>query len=116
MSIFSGVRSILEEVMDIGYEEIFIDSYLVRDLDVESIDFLEIAVEINQKFKIDVVDNRIFLKSLRLYIENGGNEAVKAAYPYLREGRVEKIMSDYKNGPVIIVSDIVDYIDFYVSK
>lgn len=115
MIIINGVKEILEEVMDIDKDEISPDSFLVRDLDVESIDFLEIAVELNQKFKIDVEDNRIFLRSLRLHIENGGTKAVQEAYPYLSPDRIDQIMDEYKDGPVLKVSDLVDYVDHYAS-
>lgn len=115
MNILNGVKEILEGVMDIDKEEISKSSFLVRDLEVESIDFLEIAVELNHKFKIDVEDNRIFLRSLRLHIETGGVEAVKEAYPYLGENRIQEIMSEYHNGPVLKVSDLVDYVEHHVA-
>lgn len=115
MDILNGVKEILEEVMDIEMDEISSGSFLVRDLNVESIDFLEIAVELNQKFKIEVEDNRIFLRSLRLHIEQGGIKAVKKAYPYLSDKRINEIMDEYKDGPVLKVSDLTEYVNYHVA-
>lgn len=113
--ILSKITNILGEILDIPPEEISSDTFLVRDLEMESIDYLEIAVEVNQNFKIDVDDNIIFLKNLRTIYEGEGIEALNKEYLYLREGRLLEIINDYKNGPAIKVSDIIDYIEYYGS-
>lgn len=107
------VKDILGEILDLDAKDICIENYLVRDLELESIDYLEIAVEINQKFNTQVVDDIIFLKNLRTIYESYGLEELKKEYPHLEEKRILEIISDFNKGPSIKVSDIIDYIKYY---
>ena len=54
MAVLEKISEVLTELLDIDPEAIGPQSYLVRDLGVESIDFLELAVALNSRFGIDV--------------------------------------------------------------
>ncbi|MCP4682681.1 MAG: hypothetical protein GY864_10140, partial [Desulfobacterales bacterium] len=89
-----------------------------RDLDAESIDLLELAVSLNSAFKKKINDNDIFLTSLRDHLtesRNNGNQAascVLSAYPFLNKERVEEILEDLEDGPVLKIKDLVSYIEY----
>jgi acyl carrier protein len=109
------------ELLDVEAEEIRAQSYLVRDLGVESIDFLELAVALNQRFHIEVHDDTVFLRNLRLHLSKAsqGNaddlEYLKGAYGFLAEQRLREILSDLDGGPVIQVRDLVEYVQWKMT-
>ncbi len=104
------------EILDIEEEEITPETYVVRELDAESIDLLELAVELNAKFNIDINDDDIFLKTLRLYLaearEAKKNPAQLLAlkYPHISPARIKEILKDLEDGPVLKVKDLRDYV------
>ena len=116
MDIFETVQAIIADILDMEVEEIGRDHYLIRDLGVESIDLLELSVELNGAFQIEVNEDEIFLQSLRRYL-NEAEEThrdiipfLKACYPFLTDMRIGEILSDLAHGPVLKVSDIVSYV------
>ena len=118
MDVFVEVKQILIELLDVESEEITPETYLVRDLGAESIDFLELAVAVNAGFGIDVNDDVLFLKKLRACIieareKNQASEAALAdRYPFLPIRRREEILGDLEAGPVLKVMDIVCYVEW----
>ncbi|MGD9826258.1 phosphopantetheine-binding protein [Desulfobacter sp.] len=118
MSTFEKVREILAEILDFDKEEIFPDSYLMRELTAESIDLLEVALELSLKFQIEVQDDDIFLRKLRSIIldagENGLNPVLEIVekLPHLKQERVEEMLDELNEGPVLKVRDIVSYVDY----
>lgn len=114
--IFDGIRDALMEILDVGEADINPDSYLIRELGAESIDLLELAVTIGSRFHMAVDDQAIFLLSLRrLLVEAEDRGKAPAAYlteaiPFLDGKRIAAILDDLDQGPVLRVSDLVDYI------
>ena len=110
------IRSILMELLDVTADTIKPDSYLVRDLDMESIDFLELAVTLNRQFKVPVDDDTIFLRNMRLHVmeahETGKTplECLQHYYGYLPQERLVAMLADMEEGPVIQVRDLMSYI------
>ncbi len=120
--LFESIREILMELLDLEAGAIQLESYLVRDLGVESIDFLELAVALNERFKIPVHDDTVFLRNLRLHLaeaEVAGQpplEFLKQIYGYLSEQRLAQIVSDLDGGPVIQVQDLVGYVRWQMTR
>lgn len=102
------LKTIFEEVLDIDPGTVKEETYVIRDLNAESIDLLELAVHINEKFGIEADDQALFLRRLR---SHAGEDGIRNRYPYLRKGREREIMLDLDGGPVLKISDLVDYID-----
>ena len=121
MDILKDIKEILTEILDIEDQEITPETYLIRDLDAESIDLLELAVALNSRFEIEVNDDQIFLKQLRLHMMDGeeqGEEIVKYLldkFPFLTTQRVEEIIGDLEGGPVLKVKDLISYVA-WISK
>ena len=112
------IKTILIDLLDLEESEIQPDSYLVRDLGVESIDFLELAVTLNDTFQVSVHDDTVFLRNLRLYLaeaeETGQAPEIllQERYPFLSPQRLEEIVNDLDGGPVLEVRDLVSYIQW----
>jgi len=117
---FAKIREILTDILDIEQGEVAEDTYIIRDLGAESIDLLELAVSLDTAFKSnltsDIVDDDLFLRFMREYIieadqaERNRTDYIREKYPFLNTVRILKILSDLDDGPVLKVSDIVDYI------
>ncbi len=118
MTIFNDVRAILVDLLDVEPAEIGAGTYLVRDLGIESIDFLELAVALNSRFKVRIEDNDIFLFGLRAQLAKAGPnpaptpEALQAKFPFLSQQRLMEILQDLDYGPVVKVADLVAYIQW----
>ncbi|MCP4746680.1 MAG: hypothetical protein GY874_11165 [Desulfobacteraceae bacterium] len=120
--LFEKVQQIIMELMDIPAKDITQETYLVRDLDLESIDFLELAVSLNAAFKIDIHDDTIFLRNLRLYLNEALEKTIQPKeflgrkYPFLSAERIQQVLSDLEAGPVIKVKDLVSYVQWAGGK
>ena len=118
MDSLQKIKDILADILDIETEGINTETYLVRDLAVESIDFLEISVAINNEFNIKVIDDEIFLKKLRYHLNdvNGDDknriEYLIPKYPFLSKDRVTEIINDLKGGPTLKIKDLLSYINW----
>jgi len=117
MDILHTIKSYLSEILDLDREIITEETYLIRDLGVESIDFLELAVALSGAFQIEVDDEEIFLLDLRLHLETAGVTTDKTAllaekYPFLDADRIAEILKDLDQGPVLKVKDLVSYVTY----
>lgn len=122
MDILEEIKNMLTEILDIEGREITPETYLIRELGAESIDLLELSVAINSTFHIEVNDDELFLRTLRLHLRTAEGEGRDAAgylvekYPALTTSRIGEILADMGKGPVLRVKDIVSYIDRYGQK
>lgn len=121
MTVYETIREILMELLDLDADSIRPDSYLVRELGTESIDFLELAVALNERFRIDVHDDTVFLRNLRLHLaqarEGGVSplDELKQAYAFLSDERLTRIVSELDGGPVIQVRDLESYVRWQMN-
>ncbi len=122
VTVLEVIREILTELLDIEPDEIGPQSYLVRDLGVESIDFLELAVALNGRFGVDVHDDTVFLRNLRLHLSEASEGKVdektclKTVYPYLAGDRLDAILLDLDGGPVLQVQDLESYVQWQMTR
>ncbi len=116
MDHFNRVRNILTEILDLDEQEISQDSYLVRELDAESIDLLEVALALSTEFGIEVRDDEIFLRHLRTLIADAREEGADPVagivenLPHIPEKRAGEMVADLADGPVLKVRDLVSYV------
>jgi acyl carrier protein len=116
MEILNGIKNILMDILDIEGLHITEETYLVRDLGAESIDLLELAVSLNAKFKTEINDNVIYLKQLRLFVDDANRQKndvpqyLSEKYPFLSHNRIKEILTDINGGPVLKVKDLVSYV------
>lgn len=121
MEIFDQVSAILCELLDLHKDDIGPESYLVRDLGVESIDFLELAVALNDRFQVTVHDDTLFLRNLRLHLEEARQAGLApvsylgSRYDFLPMERLQEIVVDLDGGPVLKVKDVVGYIQWQIQ-
>jgi acyl carrier protein len=114
---YTVISEILEEILDIDPNEVTPETYLIRDLGVESIDLMELTVSLNERFNIMVDEEVVFLAPLRTVIQKARQERKEPSalmmekFSFLSSKRIFEILEDVKNGPVLKVKDIVRYID-----
>lgn len=122
MDVFEEIAQILSELLDIDAQGIEPHTYLVRDLGVESIDFLELAVAVNGRFHVDVHDDTIFLRNLRLHLteaaesDTAAPDHLKRVYPHLSPQRIETLLSDLEGGPVLQARDLECYVRWQMTR
>ena len=122
MALFETIREILMELLDVEAAEMAPKTYLVRDLGVESIDFLELAVALNGHFGIEVHDDTVFLRNLRLHVSEAGERGastlnyLRGHYPFLPEDRLDEMLADMDGGPVIQVRDLESYVRWQMNS
>ncbi len=115
------IQSIIEEILDIDGNTVTPETYVIRDLDAESIDLLELAVALNSNFDVKIIDEDIFLRSLRIYVteaRENGEDVIKfllGRYPFITEERAAEILDDMENSPVLKVKDLISYIEWRKS-
>lgn len=120
--IMTAVSEILVEILDAEPQDVHPEAYLMRDLEVESIDLLELAVNLNQHFGLEVDEELIFLKSLRPVVQKARKTdtdaaaEVAAVFSFLSARRIAEMLEDLPEGPVLKVKDIVQYIRYKKSS
>lgn len=118
MDVFTELKKIIEDLLDLENSEITTETYLIQDLGAESIDLLELAITINSRFKVAVKDDEIFLTRFRLYLteaDKQGKDAVHSLagkYPFLGEDRIAEIMTHIKEGPQLKIKDLISYVTY----
>jgi acyl carrier protein len=118
MDTLSEITKSLGEILDIEMEEITPEAYVVRDLGAESIDLLELSVALNARFKVEVNEDEVFLRTFRVFLnkatEDRKNPAdyLQAKFPFLGPGRIGEILSDLDGGPVLKVKDLTAYVSW----
>ncbi len=110
------LKKTISEIMDIDPNTLFLNTYIMRDLGAESIDLLEISVELSALMNRTVDDNQFFLTRLRSYIDQKPQEEISSIlrtnYPHLSDSRIEEIIKDLDRGAVLQFQDLVAYINF----
>lgn len=118
MEILEKIRAVLADILDVEASDIEPETYLIRDLNVESIDMLELAVSLNAAFDIKVSENDIFMRNLRLYLIEGEDKRqapvqyLTEKFPFLTEDRIREILADLDSGPVLKVKDLASFVAY----
>ncbi len=116
--ILSNVIQILSEILDVDEDQIENETYLIRELDAESIDLLEAALELSNAFETDIKEEDLFLRNLRVLLEQAKEnhldpvEFISKELPHIEPSRLAAMLKDLDQGPVLQVGDIVSYIQF----
>ena len=111
MDVFTEIKKILMEILDLDDETISGESYLMRDLGAESVDLLELATALNAVFKVEINEEAIFFKGLTRILEDS-----PASFPFLRPERLNEIASDLEAGPPVKVEDLESYVTWQLEK
>ncbi len=122
MDVLNEIKKALGEILDMEENEISPEAYMIRELGVESIDLLELAVALNETFEVEIDDDAVFLRALRSYLneakqhEKDPADYLEEKLPFLNQERITEILPDLKDGPVLKVKDIVSYIELQLCE
>jgi len=120
MDLLTEIKAILVETLDLEDQEITGESRLRKDLDIESIDMLELALSFSSRFGIEVDEDDIFLQRVPLFIEEAEQEGrevssfLAARIPFLSGARICEILAEGEADPR--VRDLVDYVAWRLSR
>jgi len=117
--VLDKIIELLADLLDLELDEITANSYIMRDLEAESIDLLEIGVSMHAEFGIRVRDHELFLRDLRIHLDEIGENRIYSLskiYPHLTISRLNEMLEDLPNGPVMKVEDIVSYVEYQQGK
>lgn len=115
---WTSIREVVAEILDRDPAELSATAYLIRDLEAESIDLLEIGVGVQHRLGVAVDEDRLFLKNLRTLLvqaelTGSAPEMLLAkAYPHLSAERQLALLTDVAAGPVLQLRDLVAYVDW----
>jgi acyl carrier protein len=118
MDALSEITKSLGEILDIESEKITPEAYVVRELGAESIDLLELSVALNVRFRVEVNEDEVFLRTLRVFLNQAREERRNPAdylhvrFPFLGPERIGEILSDLDGGPVLKVKDLMAYVSW----
>jgi len=59
-AILDGVKTIIADVMELDKDEIYLDSSLIDDLGIESVDFIDISARIEEEFNIEIAKGELW--------------------------------------------------------
>ena len=116
------IKTSLGEILDVEAGEITPETYVVRDLGAESIDLLELSVALNSRFRVEVNEDEVFLRTLRVFLneakenEQDPLDYLQRKYPFLGEGRVGELLVDIDGGPVLKVKDLIAYVSWRLGE
>lgn len=121
--IFEKVREVLEEALGADEDEITMDASLTRDLEAESIDFLDIVFRLEKAFSTEdkpfkIPPGELFPENLMEnpdWVEDGkltdaGMEMLRERMPHVDFSGFEGDRDVTKVAEVITVASIVDFV------
>lgn len=120
MDLLNEIRAILVEILDLEEALIKEETRLRKDLDIESIDMLELALSFSSRFGIEVDEDDIFLQRVPLLIEEAQQEGrdvftfLSDRIPFLPGERIREIVAEGQADPK--VRDLMDYIAWRLAK
>ena len=121
--IYESVREVLEEALGADEDEITLDASLTRDLEAESIDFLDIVFRLEKKFTTDdkpfkISQGELFPENLMEnpdWVEDGkftdaGMTMLKERMPHVDFSGFESDRDLNKVAELITVNSSVDFV------
>jgi len=113
MDIFTEIKKILMEILDLDSQAVTPESLLMQELGIESIGLLELVVAFNARFKIEVHEEDICLQGIGL---SGIRGRPGESHPFLTEQRLREIAVDQTGVPAVKVKDLVSYVVWQQKK
>lgn len=126
--IYESVKEILEEALGADEDEITPEASLTRDLEAESIDFLDIVFRLEKKFGTEdkpfkISQGELFPENLMEnpeWVEDGkftdaGMAMLKERMPHVDFNQFENDRDLNKVAELITVNSIVDFVDRKLS-
>ncbi len=107
--VFETIRTLLAEILDIEPKKVKPESYLMRDLGAESIDLMELAMALADKYSAEINEEDIFLRDIGIGFPEGEEGIWAERFPFLTAARLREIAAD-SGGPILKVKDLATYV------
>lgn len=122
--IFSKVQEVLEDALGVDQDEVKETSRLTKDLEAESIDFLDITFQLDKAFGFKIQNGELFPDGANqdpYMVENGkvtpkGIQSIKARLPYLDLTEFEKDPQVTKLADQFTAGTLVDFVQAKLEK
>ena len=127
--IFSKVKDVLEDALGVDEDEITLDASLTRDLEAESIDFLDIVFRLEKTFStpakpFKIEQGELFPENLMenpAWVSNGkftddGMKMLRQRMPHVDFSGFDSSREVTKVAEVFTVNSIVDFIEKKLAK
>lgn len=121
-AIFAGIQSITAEIFECDGTALTPSTKLMQDLPCESIDLLEIAARVSQTFHIQTDDDALFLRSLRVKVEEARGKSapadvIRTAYPHLSALRAQELAGALADpSPLVTLGDMAAWVTWAQAK
>lgn len=115
-NVLECVRKTIADLINCGEDEITPEARLVEDLGFESIDFLELAMTVSSRYKVELDEDGLYLSSFRSLLRNASPEEamdrLRAAYPHLPVRELRQMLETADQGNVLKVSHVASYLQY----
>jgi acyl carrier protein len=117
--IFEKVQETLVDALGVDEDEVTPDAVLTKDLEAESIDFLDIVFKLEQAFGFKIEQGELFPDNVAQnpeYVQNGkvtqkGIDELKAKLPHVDFSEFEKDPQVSKVGDIFTVDAVVNFVE-----
>jgi acyl carrier protein len=117
--IFEKVQETLVDALGVDEEEVTPDAVLTKDLEAESIDFLDIVFKLEQAFGFKIEQGELFPDNVAQdpeYVQDGkvtqkGIDALKEKLPHVDFTEFERDPQVSKVGDIFTVDAVVNFVE-----
>ncbi len=120
MSVMDDVITIICDIFDRDPSEVGPDTELVADLGAESVDFLELAMMLEDRFGIEVRPEKAFLQDFKSVYNSALTDgrdpftALRMEFPYMTEERIRYHVDRIGRTASLAVLDIAAYVEHII--
>jgi acyl carrier protein len=117
--IFEKVQETLVDALGVDEDEVTPDAVLTKDLEAESIDFLDIVFKLEQAFGFKIEQGELFPDNVAQnpeYVQSGmvtqkGIDELKAKLPHVDFSEFEKDPQVSRVGDIFTVDAVVNFVE-----
>lgn len=123
-AIFDKIKHVLVDALAVDEDQVTMEARLTRDLDAESIDFLDIVFKLEQAFGIKISQGELFPEGITQdarYVQNGrltaeGLAALRSRLPHVDTSAIEADPQLAKVAEVFTVETLVKFVEMKLAK
>jgi acyl carrier protein len=123
-AIFDKIKHVLVDALAVDEDQVTMEARLTRDLDAESIDFLDIVFKLEQAFGIKISQGELFPEGITQdarYVHNGrltaeGLTALRSRLPHVDTSAIEADPQLSKVAEIFTVETLVKFVEMKLAR